>query len=230
MHHATCNMHMRMRCTCAAHAHVHVHVHAPVQVSLMSMMVLEGWQFRLAKELPIFDSVKVALGLTLALTLTLTLALPPNCIPDPHPHPHQGRSGRLRRPGLLQGPEGQGHGGAGQHRGAARSRTRGDLASEPSAYRRQSRVGRGLGRALRAPEVLSGAARLAGAVQYSQFCVPVSTVLAVCVAVHGHTSGRRYLSILDSCVWCGRRVGISVIHSQRARAYTLPYPLLIPQA
>ena len=47
------------------------------QVSLMSMMVLEGWQFRLAKELPIFDSVKVALGLTLALTLTLSLALPP---------------------------------------------------------------------------------------------------------------------------------------------------------
>ena len=28
----------------------------------MSMMVLEGWQFRLAKELPIFDSVKVALA------------------------------------------------------------------------------------------------------------------------------------------------------------------------
>ena len=33
-----------------------------VQVSLMSMMVLEGWQFRLAEDLPIFDSVKVALG------------------------------------------------------------------------------------------------------------------------------------------------------------------------
>ena len=205
-----------------------------MQVSLMSMMVLEGWQFRLAKELPIFDSVKVALGLTLALTLTLTLALPPNCIPHPHPHPHQGRSGRLRRPGLLQGPEGQGHGGAGQHRGAARSRTRGDLASEPSAYRRQSRVGRGLGRALRAPEVLSGAARLAGAVQYSQFCVPVSTVLAVCVAVHGlmatHPVGVTYrFSRLVRVVWAsGRYFGNSF--TARARAYTLPYPLLIPQA
>lgn len=33
-----------------------------IMVSLMSMMVLEGWQFRLAKELPIFDNVKVALG------------------------------------------------------------------------------------------------------------------------------------------------------------------------
>ena len=35
------------------------------------MMVLEGWQFRLAKELPIFDSVKVAPTLTLTLTLAL---------------------------------------------------------------------------------------------------------------------------------------------------------------
>jgi len=40
----------------------HVQLDPSVMVSLMSMMVLEGWQFRLAKELPIFDSVKVALG------------------------------------------------------------------------------------------------------------------------------------------------------------------------
>ena len=39
------------------------------------MMVLEGWQFRLAKELPIFDSVKVA--------PTLTLTFHPHLSPSP---------------------------------------------------------------------------------------------------------------------------------------------------
>jgi hypothetical protein len=33
-----------------------------VMVSLMSMMVLEGWQFRLASDLSVFNNVKIAVG------------------------------------------------------------------------------------------------------------------------------------------------------------------------